>query len=61
VEQTIKTGEASVAVLEIAADGDNFRFVEVFGYPLINRSSGQLEGAIEYMRDITERKRTEKE
>jgi PAS domain S-box-containing protein len=60
VEHTLKTGEASQAVMEVAADVEDLRFIEIFTYPLINRATGQLGGVIEYVRDITDRKHVEK-
>ena len=52
-----QTGEAHQIVHEAKADGS---FIEIYSYPLINRSSGKLEGVIEYVRDITERQRAKK-
>ena len=31
--------------------------IELYSYPLINRNSGELEGVIEYIRDVTESRR----
>ncbi len=56
VEQTLQTGEARQTVHEAKADGS---YIEIYSYPLINRSSGKLEGVIEYIRDITQRRRAE--
>ena len=35
--------------------------MEIQAFPLINRASGQAEGVIEYVRDVTETKRAEEE
>jgi PAS domain S-box-containing protein len=59
-EHTIKTGEASQAVLEVATGEEDLRFIEIFTYPYINRATGQVGGVIEYIRDITDRKHVEK-
>ncbi len=56
VEQTLRTGEAHQIVRKAKGDGS---FIEIYSYPLINRSSGKLEGVIEYIRDITKRRRAE--
>ncbi|MBC2715472.1 MAG: PAS domain S-box protein [Desulfobacteraceae bacterium] len=37
------------------------KWVEVFAYPLKNRKTGEVTGVINYIRDITERKKTEEE
>jgi PAS domain S-box-containing protein len=53
VEHTIRTGEANLAILEGDTLGWNTYCIELHSYPLINRSTGQLRGVIEYGRDIS--------
>ncbi len=60
VAHTLKTGEAAQAVAKgKATEAEDTYFVEIYSYPLINRSTGEVRGAIEYVRDITERQRAE--
>jgi PAS domain S-box-containing protein len=55
VEHTFKTGEAHQSVSESVGAGGERRCMEIYSYPLINRSTGELAGVIEYVRDVTER------
>ncbi len=57
VEHTLKTGEDNLAIRKSRAGGGNGSVIELYSYPLINRNTGELEGAIEYVRDVTERQR----
>ena len=57
VEHTLKTGEENLVIRQSDAGGDNASVIELYSYPLINRNTGKLEGAIEYVRDVTERHR----
>jgi len=55
VRQTLQTGEVSREIVtEHLADGD--RLMEIFAFPLINPTSGQVQAVIEYVRDVTEQK-----
>jgi PAS domain S-box-containing protein len=57
VTHTLQTGEASQEVVEAKSDDGNTSYHEIFSYPFINRTTGQLAGAIEYVRDVTEQKK----
>ncbi len=60
--KTLKTGESAHEVVEKSGPhGENIGWVEIYSFPMIDSATGQMRGAIEYVRDITERKRTEEE
>ncbi|HEY9074271.1 MAG TPA: PAS domain S-box protein, partial [Desulfobaccales bacterium] len=55
VQQTFRTGKASREIVtEDLADGSK-RFMEIYAFPLQGRATGQVRGAIEFVRDVTER------
>lgn len=58
--RTIESGEPHVEVVEHRSDKRHSWWAEVYTFPLRD-SSGTLVGVIEYGRDITERKRMERE
>ncbi|NJD77224.1 MAG: PAS domain S-box protein [Candidatus Methanoperedens sp.] len=56
--KTLKTGESAHEVVpKSGAHGENIGWVEIYSFPMIDSTTGQMRGAIEYVRDITERKR----
>ncbi len=60
--KTLKTGESAHEVVQKSGPhGENIGWVEIYSFPMIDSATGQMRGAIEYVRDITERKRTEEE
>jgi diguanylate cyclase (GGDEF)-like protein/PAS domain S-box-containing protein len=62
VVQTLATGKAAfAAVPKIGADGQVVGWLDLYTFPLLDLASGRTEGVIEYVRDITERKRWEEE
>ncbi len=60
--QTIKNGTTSYAVVPKSdSDGQTVGWFEVYSYPLFDSANNQISGVIEYVRDITERKRASEE
>jgi PAS domain S-box-containing protein len=56
--ETLLTGKAWKIVVRHPTNAGS---IEIQTFPLINRTSGQIEGVIEYVRDVTETKRAEEE
>lgn len=57
---SLKAGKAAAEILpKVGPDGKGIGWLEVYSYPLFDAATGQLKGVIEYLRDITERKRAE--
>ena len=57
---TLETGGAArEMVIEKGAGGENVRYVDLCTFPMLDMSSGQMQGVVEYVRDITERKQAE--
>jgi len=58
--KTIETSEASYEVVpKTGSGGDQTGWMDLYSFPLIDKNTGQMKGIIEYVRDITERKRAE--
>ncbi|MDH7511326.1 MAG: histidine kinase dimerization/phosphoacceptor domain -containing protein [Clostridiales bacterium] len=58
--KTLETAEASYEVVpRIGEKGQVTGWLDLFSFPLIDKKTGQMKGVIEYVRDITERKRAE--
>jgi PAS domain S-box-containing protein len=58
--RALETGLPSMEVIPFfRADNRETRWLEIFAFPLVDRKSGLTSGAIEYIRDITDRKITE--
>jgi two-component system, cell cycle sensor histidine kinase and response regulator CckA len=58
--QTIRTGEAArETVSKMGADGEIIGWFDLYSFPFIDIATGQLKGVIEYVRDISDRKRYE--
>ncbi|RJP75450.1 MAG: PAS domain S-box protein, partial [Candidatus Abyssobacteria bacterium SURF_17] len=58
--QTLKTGQsANEVVPKHAANRKHVGWLDIYTFPLIDTATGTLYGVIEYVRDITERKRAE--
>lgn len=60
--QTLDTGEVAYEVVpKRGADGKIEGWFDLFSFPLVDTETGRLKGVIEYVRDITERKKAEDE
>jgi len=56
----IETGEVEMEIRP-GVPGSEAQWLEVFGYPMKDVTSGEVIGVIEFVRDVTERKLAEKE
>ncbi|CAG0958987.1 two-component system, cell cycle sensor histidine kinase and response regulator CckA [Methanosarcinales archaeon] len=60
--KTLKTGESAYNVIPKNGAGEKeVGWLEIYSFPMIDAATGEMRGAIEYVRDITERKRIEEE
>ena len=59
--QVFQTGQPAEKVLSVKADDGSIIFMEIHAFPLLNRTTGQVDQVIEFSRNITERKRAEEE
>lgn len=58
--RTLETGQtAQEMVVERGTDGHILRYIDLFTFPLIDMSSGQMNGVVESVRDITQQKQAE--
>ena len=58
--RALETSEAAFEVVPKVGDGDAVTgWIDLYSFPLIDSRTGQMKGAIEYVRDITERKMAE--
>lgn len=58
--KTLKTGESAFEVVPLTGQNrEVIGWLDLFSFPLYDIESGGLEGVIEYVRDITERRRAE--
>ena len=58
--KTIETSEAAYEIVsKVGPGGERTGWFDLYSFPLIDKNSGQMKGVIEYVRDITERKKTE--
>ncbi len=58
--RTLKTGESAHDVVpKHEPGGKEAGWAEIYSFPLFDTTTGQMNGVIEYVRDITERKQTE--
>jgi len=56
----LQSGNTEKDVIQVSSDGDKKQeWVEVYSYPLRDRETGKMQGVIEFVRDITERKKAE--
>ncbi len=60
--RTLQTGQAAYEVVpKRGPGGEIVGWLDLYSFPMIDATTGQMEGIIEYVRDITERKRAEEE
>ncbi len=60
VWRTLRTGEAAYDVVaKHGQGGKEVGWIEIYSFPRIDTATGQMEGVIEYVRDITQRKHAE--
>jgi two-component system, cell cycle sensor histidine kinase and response regulator CckA len=59
VLKTLESGQASRFIKPKRRNNDETGWVEIYVYPLADPASGKVNGVIEYVRDITEQKKTE--
>ncbi len=61
--ETLKTGESAYATVPKHGPGgkEEVGWLEIYSYPMIDTATGEMRGVIEYVRDITERRRVEEE
>lgn len=58
--ETLKTGKlANKVIPKHGPKGKKIGWLEIYSYPLKDTTTGQMRGVIEYVRDISERKRVE--
>ncbi len=58
--QTILTGKGAYeTVPKTGANGEIVGWLDLYSFPLIDTTTGKMKGVIEYVRDVTERKRAE--
>lgn len=53
----LKTGEVEKEIIPL--EESKIDYVELFSYPMFNEKTGEVEGVVEFVRDISERKRQE--
>jgi PAS domain S-box-containing protein len=60
--KTLKTGESAYKIVpKHGPGGKEVGWLEIYSFPMIDTTTGEMRGAIEYVRDISERKLVEKE
>ncbi len=58
--RTLKNGRAAYEVVpKTGPKGDTIGWFDLYSFPMIDSATGELKGAIEYVRDITEKKAAE--
>ncbi len=57
--QTLKNGKPASAIVPFKTANGIARVMEIVTFPFMDSGTGQMNGLIEYVRDITERKKTE--
>ncbi len=59
-KQTLQTGKTAYHVVpKCGPNGEVVGWLDLFSYPLVDTETGKMKGVIEYVRDISERKRAE--
>lgn len=58
--KTLTTGESAYEIVLLTGPGgETVGWLDLYSFPLLDRATGKLMGVIEYVRDISERKRAE--
>jgi len=58
--KTLETSDSAYDVVaKVGAGGEVTGWIDLYTFPLIDRRTGEMNGVIEYVRDITERKKAE--
>jgi len=58
--RTIETSDVAYEIVaKVGAGGEVTGWLDLYSFPLIDMRTGQMKGVIEYVRDITERKKAE--
>lgn len=58
--ETLRTGEVAYEVVpKTGVGGEVVGWLDLYSFPLLETTSGEMRGVIEYVRDITERRRAE--
>jgi PAS domain S-box-containing protein len=58
--KTIETSDTAYEVVpKVGSGGEMTGWLDLYSFPLIDNKTGQMKGVIEYVRDITERKKAE--
>ncbi len=58
--QTLKTGKSAVEVVPMTGKrGERVGWMDLYSFPLTDIATGELKGVIEYVRDVSDRKRAE--
>ena len=59
-QRCLLSGKTEKDVIQVSAEGEKEpEWVEVYSYPLRDRETGKMQGVIEFVRNITERKKAE--
>ncbi|MBU4262510.1 MAG: PAS domain-containing protein [Proteobacteria bacterium] len=57
VQETLKTGKPSFAVIPFTESaGSKINWFEVFSFPIVDETTKEISGIVEYLRNITDRK-----
>jgi two-component system cell cycle sensor histidine kinase/response regulator CckA len=60
--QTLKTGKPAYEVVaKKGTGGETVGWLDLYSFPLVDTETGKMKGVIEFVRDITERKKAEEE
>ncbi|MBD3285595.1 PAS domain S-box protein, partial [candidate division WOR-3 bacterium] len=58
--KTLKSGQATYEVVpKLGSDGGTTGWFDLYSFPLVDVTTGKMQGIIEYVRDITDRKKAE--
>ncbi|MCF7928538.1 MAG: PAS domain S-box protein [Spirochaetales bacterium] len=60
VQRALRSGNPESSIVE-GGPAEGIEWIELFAYPMFDRETGEIDGVIELVRDISERKRAEME